>query len=73
MVDMLDIVSFVLRVAPDPVGLKENELRTLEIAGRAMALEEIGHIVGTCSHLTSSYLPCSGIVDVFFHIPLYAT
>jgi len=47
-VDMLDIVWFVVSVAPDPADLKEEHLRSqnLEIAGRAMSLQTVNHIVG---------------------------
>lgn len=45
LVDMLDIVSFVISVAPDPLSLKENELRSCEIAGRAMALRSLKDVV----------------------------
>jgi CBS-domain-containing membrane protein len=44
-VDILDLVKFVVSVAPDHMQLKENELRSLEIAGRAMAWKELGELV----------------------------
>ena len=44
-VDILDLVKFVVSVAPDHLQLKENELRSLEIAGRAMAWKELGELV----------------------------
>eukprot|EP01094_Clydonella_sp_ATCC50884_P006837 TRINITY_DN1601_c0_g1_i1.p1 TRINITY_DN1601_c0_g1~~TRINITY_DN1601_c0_g1_i1.p1 ORF type:complete len:321 (+),score=136.89 TRINITY_DN1601_c0_g1_i1:102-965(+) len=45
-VDTLDVVSFVLSVAPDRLSLDENELRSLEIAGRAMAFKELKDVIG---------------------------
>jgi CBS domain-containing protein len=47
MVDTLDVATFVLSVAPDATQLKENELKSLEIAGRAMALEAVRLILST--------------------------
>lgn len=47
MVDTLDVASYVLSVAPDATQLKENELKSLEIAGRAMALETVRTILST--------------------------
>lgn len=47
MVDTLDVASYVLSVAPDATQLKENELKSLEIAGRAMALEAVRNILST--------------------------
>ncbi len=49
MVDTLDVATYVLSVAPDPAQLKENELKSLEIAGRAMALESVRNILSTFS------------------------
>jgi CBS domain-containing protein len=44
--DYLDVVAFVLSVAPDQLSLQANELRSLEIAGRAMAFQEVKEIIG---------------------------
>jgi CBS domain-containing protein len=38
LLDVLDVLYYVFEVSPDPLSLKENELRTLEIAGRAISL-----------------------------------
>jgi len=49
MVDMLDIVCFIHQVSPDLTSLKENELRSLEVSGRALAygkLKEVGDLSG---------------------------
>lgn len=45
MVDMLDIVAFILSVAPSGHQLSANALKTMEIAGRAMALETLKNVV----------------------------
>jgi len=45
LVDVLDIVSFIVRVAPDLHSIKENELLSLEMAGRAIAFAEIKEIL----------------------------
>lgn len=69
LVDMLDIVSSILKVAPDPVQLQENELRTLQIAGRAMAFEPVRNCVGASGR--DPYIPVyeknpsSSVVDFF--------
>lgn len=49
MVDMLDIVAFILSVLPTGHQLHANDLKRMEIAGRAMALESLKNVVGTMS------------------------
>jgi len=44
-VDMLDVVSYVLFVSPDAGQLNANDLKRLEIAGRAMALEPVKSVM----------------------------
>jgi CBS domain-containing protein len=46
MIDMLDLVWDVLKVAPDPIALQKNDLKTLQMAGRAMAFEQLSKVVG---------------------------
>lgn len=43
--DVLDIVTFVLSVAPDPSSIARDKLQSLEISGRAMAFEQIKNII----------------------------
>ena|SRR3990167_1811188 len=43
--DIVDVVYFLHKVAPDQKSLSANELQTLEIAGRAIAMEEVGEII----------------------------
>merc|ERR1712000_634007 len=45
LLDMIDIAYFISKVSPDDISLNENMLRSLEIAGRAIALEEVGAIL----------------------------
>jgi CBS domain-containing protein len=44
-VDMLDIVSFIVKVSPDEWCISHDCLRSLDIAGRAIALETISEII----------------------------
>jgi len=44
-VDMLDIVSFIVKVSPDEWCITHDCLRSLDIAGRAIALESISEII----------------------------
>jgi CBS domain len=46
MLDMLDAVWSIIKVAPTPTAIKEAELRSLEIAGRAMAWEPVEKVIG---------------------------
>eukprot|EP01090_Pellita_catalonica_P012869 TRINITY_DN290_c0_g1_i1.p1 TRINITY_DN290_c0_g1~~TRINITY_DN290_c0_g1_i1.p1 ORF type:complete len:320 (+),score=59.25 TRINITY_DN290_c0_g1_i1:98-1057(+) len=61
-VDMLDIVHFVISVAPDPLALKQDELQSLEISGRAMAFAEVKEIVNASGR--------DAFVPVYNHNPL---
>jgi CBS domain-containing protein len=69
MIDMLDIVWSVLRVAPEPVALQKNDLKSLEMAGRAMAFQQIGEVVGLSGR--DPYVPVfaenpiSSVVELF--------
>jgi|ERR1711915_87202 len=54
-VDMLDIVSFVVSVAPDPIALSEDELGSLEICGRAMAFESVKKVMNASKR--NPYVP----------------
>jgi len=45
LIDVLDVVSFIIRVAPDVKDIKENELRSLEMCGRAMAFAEVKEVL----------------------------
>lgn len=68
-VDTLDVVSFVLSVAPDKKSLDENQLRSLEISGRAMAFKQVSEVVGLSGR--DPYVPvflknpASQVVDMF--------
>jgi CBS domain-containing protein len=88
MVDMLDIVAFILSVAPSghqlsvcgPHGsgeassiahlshLQGNALKTMEIAGRAMALETLKNVVGmpTLPPSSRTCLTCCGLSETDF-------
>jgi len=55
LVDMLDIVAFIISVAPDPTSLHANELRSCEIAGRAMSLKSLKDVVDASGRDT--YVP----------------
>jgi CBS domain-containing protein len=69
MIDMLDIVSAITKVKPDPVDLLENELRSLEISGRAMAFESVEKVVGLSGRdplfPVNENAPASEVVDFF--------
>lgn len=45
LIDMIDIAYFISKVAPDSTSLDANMIRSLEIAGRAIALESIGEVL----------------------------
>jgi len=58
MVDMLDIVCFIHHVAPDLTSLQENELRSLEVSGRALSygkLSEVGDLSGKNPFIPMKY------------------
>eukprot|EP00029_Vermamoeba_vermiformis_P007373 TRINITY_DN3178_c0_g1_i1.p1 TRINITY_DN3178_c0_g1~~TRINITY_DN3178_c0_g1_i1.p1 ORF type:complete len:309 (+),score=100.99 TRINITY_DN3178_c0_g1_i1:263-1189(+) len=69
MVDTLDVATYVLSVAPDATQLKENELKSLEIAGRAMALETVRSILNASGR--DPYVPiieneaCTFVINLF--------
>lgn len=69
MCDILDIVKFVISVAPDDIQLKADELRSLEISGRAMAWKELGEVVNSSGR--DPYIPVyeenpfSMVVEIF--------
>jgi CBS domain-containing protein len=69
MCDILDLVKFELSVAPDDIQLKADELRSLEISGRAMAWKELGEVVNASSR--DPYVPVyednnfTMVVDLF--------
>lgn len=44
-IDMLDIVAFITRAAPSPMQLQADELGTLTIAGRAIALVALDQVI----------------------------
>jgi len=57
-VDMTDIVHFIQFVAPDLTSLKENELRSLVVSGRALAcgkLKEVADLSGKNPFITIHY------------------
>jgi CBS domain-containing protein len=66
MVDTLDVASYVLLVAPDATQLKENELKSLEIAGRAMALETVRSILSTCKPFMNFFGSDLDLIQFFF-------
>lgn len=45
MVDMLDVASYVVSVAPTDRELEDHELRRLEMAGRAIALVPVSQVI----------------------------
>jgi CBS domain-containing protein len=55
MVDMLDILSWIVKVIPDHKQLHSSDLKTLETSGRAIALQEVGAILGSSGR--DAYLP----------------
>jgi len=44
-IDVLDILKYITKAAPDDNSLAQNELQSLKIAGRAISLMSIGQIV----------------------------
>jgi CBS-domain-containing membrane protein len=45
LVDILDIVHYIDKVAPEDDALNSDTLKSLEVAGRAIAMEEVGWII----------------------------
>jgi 5'-AMP-activated protein kinase regulatory gamma subunit len=43
--DIVDVVHFLRKIAPDQQSIEENQLLSLEIAGRALALEAVKEII----------------------------
>jgi len=70
LVDLMDIVSFVLSVSPDPLALKKEELQSLEIAGRTMALEHIKNVIDASGK--DPYVPISNKNKASMAIPYFA-
>lgn len=70
LVDMLDIVWTVLKVAPDMSALKENDLKSLEIAGRAMAFEPVTNAIGASGR--DPYVPVYEKNPASSVVPLFA-
>jgi CBS domain-containing protein len=70
LVDMLDIVWTVLKVAPDLKALKENDLKSLEISGRAMAFEQVTNAIGASGR--DPYVPVYEKNPISSVIPLFA-
>ena len=73
-VDMLDVVNYVISVAPNPLQLAADELQSLEISGRAMAFKAVGDISSTYRQNCSAdgpflTIPC-GRVDASGRDPL---
>ncbi len=57
MVDMLDLVAYVISVAPEGSKLSANDLQTMQIAGRAMALEPLRNVISTVLPITPPSFP----------------
>jgi len=55
-VDMLDIIKFVNHVAPDSESLRENELRSLEVSGRALSFARLQEVIDFSGKAYSSTL-----------------
>jgi len=55
LVDILDIINYIAKVQPDDQSLSANELKSLEVAGRAIAMEEIGNIINASNR--DPYIP----------------
>lgn len=62
LVDILDIVHYIEKVAPEDEALSENELKSLEVAGRAISMEEVGWIINASGK--DPYIP------VYFDSPI---
>jgi 5'-AMP-activated protein kinase regulatory gamma subunit len=60
LLDMLDLVSFVLKVAPTPADMKTDPA-ALDTAARALALEQVGNVVNASGR--------DPLVPVFDHDP----
>lgn len=60
LLDMLDLVSFVLKVAPEPAEMKHDP-RALDTAARALALEQVRNVVNASGR--------DPLVPVFEHDP----
>eukprot|EP01123_Difflugia_compressa_P014725 TRINITY_DN794_c2_g1_i1.p1 TRINITY_DN794_c2_g1~~TRINITY_DN794_c2_g1_i1.p1 ORF type:complete len:309 (+),score=63.37 TRINITY_DN794_c2_g1_i1:73-999(+) len=54
-VDMLDVVTHVIKVAPEPEKIEVEELKSLQMAGRAMAFEEVQHVLNASGR--DPYIP----------------
>eukprot|EP01125_Pyxidicula_operculata_P004846 TRINITY_DN1809_c0_g1_i11.p3 TRINITY_DN1809_c0_g1~~TRINITY_DN1809_c0_g1_i11.p3 ORF type:complete len:308 (+),score=81.93 TRINITY_DN1809_c0_g1_i11:4439-5362(+) len=70
LVDMLDIVNFVIKVSPNPDQIQEAELAELKMAGRAMALEEVKYVIGASGN--DPYVPLQANDPVSRAVQLFA-
>lgn len=68
--DIVDVVHFVNKVAPDEQSLKENELLSLEVAGRALALESVSAIINASGK--DPYVPIDEHNKVSMAVNLFA-
>eukprot|EP01125_Pyxidicula_operculata_P022183 TRINITY_DN8946_c0_g1_i1.p1 TRINITY_DN8946_c0_g1~~TRINITY_DN8946_c0_g1_i1.p1 ORF type:complete len:309 (+),score=62.56 TRINITY_DN8946_c0_g1_i1:63-989(+) len=71
LVDMLDIANFVIKVSPNPEEIQVAELSTLQMAGRAMALEEVKNVVGASGK--DPYVPLQSNDPVSRAVQLFAS
>jgi len=45
-VDSLDIIAYILEVAPDPARLSQDELRSLKVAGKVLSATKLKDVIG---------------------------
>jgi CBS domain-containing protein len=68
-VDVLDILKHVIRTAPDIYSLKQDELQSLKIAGRAMALAPLSEVVNFSEKdpfmVIQASVPASNLIKIF--------
>jgi len=69
MVDFLDVVTFIVRVSPDPVAVKANTIRSLEVTGKTIAYQSLKTVADISG--CNPYVPiksnhkASHLIDLF--------
>lgn len=68
-VDYLDIVAYVIKAAPEGKDIARHNLKALEMAGRAMALESVSRVLNESGRNAAVEIhadaPLSELVDLF--------
>lgn len=69
-IDMLDIVHYIVRAAPEPSQLHENYFKSLEMFGRVIALETVNYVLNASGR--DPYVPIYHENPVTLLVSLFA-